>query len=78
MVAIGWLSIVLAKARTSISGRFDMPTWLRQYSGGRSLGRDDFSMVIMFLVLRMLARSGSATMRMSSAPTSARRVHAVH
>jgi hypothetical protein len=26
MVAIGWLSMVLAKARTSISGRFVMPT----------------------------------------------------
>ena len=78
MVAIGWLSTVLAKALISISGRFDMPTWLRQYNGGRSFGRAVFSMVIMFLVLRMLARSGSATMRMSSAPTSARRVHAVH
>src|SRR5258708_6214037 len=30
MAAIGWLSMVLAKARASISGRLAMPTWLRQ------------------------------------------------
>src|SRR5882757_1493359 len=74
IAAIGGLSMVLAKARTSISGRLVMPTWLRQYSGGRSLGRDAFSIVIMFLVLRILARSGSATIRMSSAPIRARLV----
>src|ERR1700682_853088 len=78
MAAIGWLSMALAKARTSISGRLLMPTWLRQYSGGRSLGRDAFSMFNMFLVLRRLARSGSATIRISSAPTKARLVHPDH
>src|SRR6185312_9647804 len=78
MTATGWLSSVLAKLRRSISGRLGMPTWLRQNSGIWSLGRDAFSTLSMFLALRRLARSGSATIKMSSAPSSARLVHAVH
>src|ERR1700682_202939 len=76
--AIGGLSIVLVNPRASISGRFGMRTWFRQYSGARSLGRADFSMFKIFLVLRRLARSGSATTRISSAPTSTRLVHPDH
>src|SRR5206468_270998 len=74
ITAIGWLSMVLANDLTSISARLCMPTWLMQYSGGRSFGRAAFSTVSMFLVLRRFARSGSATITMSSALTSARRV----
>src|SRR3954454_17222655 len=40
IVAIGWVSIALANSAALISGRFGTPTWLRQYSGGRSLGRE--------------------------------------
>src|ERR1700761_3758713 len=76
ITAIGAVSSVLAKLLRPISGRFGRPTWLRQYSGGRSLGRDAFRMLIMFLALRRLARSGSATIRISSAPSSARLVQA--
>src|SRR6267378_8041108 len=49
IAAIGGVSTALANPRVSISGRFGMPTWLRQYNGGRSLGRDVFSMFNMFL-----------------------------
>src|SRR6185436_15062019 len=56
IVAIGWFSIALANSAAGISGRFGMPTWLRQYSGARSLGRDVFKRSKMFLVLRRLAR----------------------
>src|SRR6202012_2224869 len=55
---IGWLSIALANSTALISGRFGTPTWFRQYSGGRSLGREALSRSKMFLVLRRLARSG--------------------
>src|SRR5277367_6629065 len=78
MDAIGGLSIALANSPALISGRFGIPTWLRQYSGIRSLGRDAFNRSNMFLVLRRLARSGAATIRISSAATSARRVHPDH
>src|SRR5262252_8993714 len=78
MLTIGWLSIALANSATLISGRFGTPTWFRQYSGGRSLGRDAFRRSKMFLVLRRLARSGAATIRISSAPTRARFVHPDH
>ena len=47
-------------------------------SGERSFGRDTFSMSNMFLALRKLARSGDATIRMSSAPISARLVQPDH
>src|ERR1700737_963723 len=60
MAAIGGLSMVLVNPRGSISGRLGIPTWLRQYNGGRSLGRDAFSTFSIFLALRRLARSGSA------------------
>src|ERR1700730_4111303 len=76
--AIGWVSIALANSLALISGRFGMPTILRQYSGIRSLGRDAFKRSKMFLVLRKLARSGAATIRMSSAAISARLVHPDH
>src|SRR5205823_1400236 len=73
--AIGWLSIALANSLALISGRFGTPTWLRQYSGIRSFGRDAYKRSNIFLELRRLARSGAATIRMSSAPTKARLVH---
>src|SRR5215470_9922547 len=78
MLTIGWLSIALANSATLISGRLGTPTWFRQYSGGRSFGREAFSRSKMFLVLRRLARSGAATIRMSSAPNSARLVQPDH
>src|SRR6202022_4503967 len=78
IAAIGSFSIALANSLALISGRFGTPTWLRQYSGARSLGRDAFSRSNIFLVLRRLARSGAATIRISSAPTKARLVHPDH
>src|SRR5882757_6885522 len=42
MEAIGGLSMALANSLALISGRFGTPTWLRQYSGVRSFGRDAF------------------------------------
>src|SRR5665213_3818009 len=78
IAAIGWLSIALANSLALISGRFGIPTWLRQYSGVRSLGRDAFRRSKIFLALRRLARSGAATIRISSALIKARLVHPDH
>src|SRR5688500_6185094 len=78
MLTIGWLSMALANSLALISGRFGTPTWLRQYSGGRSFGRAALSKSNRFFVLRRLARSGVATMRISSAPIRARLVQPDH
>ena len=76
--AIGSNSSALAKSAVLISGRFGTPTMLRQYCGRLSFGRAARSRSIRFLVLRRLARSGAATMRMSSAAISVRRAQPVH
>src|SRR5581483_9317568 len=77
IVAIGSNSSALAKSADLISGRFGTPTMLRQYCGRLSFGREARNRSIKFLVLRRFARSGAATIRMSSAPISVRRAQPV-
>ena len=62
----------LAKSAAEISGRFGTPTWLSTSLGGGRSAAPGAAASKRFLALRRLARSGAATMTISSAPISVR------
>jgi hypothetical protein len=77
MIPEGTRSTALAKSLTLISGRFGIPTQFIMSFGCSSCARAERSISSMLFVLRRFARSGAATITISSALTSMRLAHAV-
>ena len=61
------MPMVSAKSLEGISGRLGVLAWLITRRGEMSLGRAFLTSSMMFLALRKLARSGVATITISSA-----------